>query len=627
MKDEAEKTLKHTLLCLILSCAIASVVQARTIGARGQVSEVWPPERSAATAPVHVPQPGELLTHNWEFTQILYDADTTYSNYRNYLNAVPVSMSFAPQGRGFLATLHTVFKTTDWGRTWQNLDRHPAPSTQYSEYRALRAPYYVNSLAVRPVQRGEVGLDTVLFALVRADVDSSALRTLYYQSGTQLWPFPALVLPYWVTNVIIPDSFTACAIAGLDGRLYRNDTLALSSSWEYIDAQKGFIRSGRSDSLLPEQTWITATCSAQDLIVAVGSYQWISRDRGRWWRIRHAADDVFDGSVSFTDSVHGLTGGGTIAPAAQGWVHVSHDGARTWSDRVLETDFPIRAVKMVTSDIGFAAGGIYQEDRGEIWSTTDGGVTWERDLSTSAEIRTLEAVRSSAAYIDVVAAGVFSDFRGGVWRTRVYAPASSGPIIVAEPDTVDFGERGPNVRDSLRVVLRNIGTAADTVLRVSGGNSTFTPRWLYSQGYVLGPPDSVAFWVVLYTDSLNGIFTRRLTVETKRSGSFDMMARVQVTADAMGTEPTIPRATALRVWPNPGNAQFAISYALPHEENIVLRIYDLTGRQVETLYAGRAAAGEHRLIWNAARQATGIYFVRWTRTDGAAQTVKLLLLK
>ena len=63
-------------------------------------------------------------------------------------------------------------------------------------------------------------------------------------------------------------------------------------------------------------------------------------------------------------------------------------------------------------------------------------------------------------------------------------------------------------------------------------------------------------------------------------------------------------------WPNPFNTSTTIRYSLPKASDIRITIHDILGRHVETLTDGRQHAGFHTVIFDAAGQASGIYFYR-----------------
>ncbi len=65
-------------------------------------------------------------------------------------------------------------------------------------------------------------------------------------------------------------------------------------------------------------------------------------------------------------------------------------------------------------------------------------------------------------------------------------------------------------------------------------------------------------------------------------------------------------------FPNPFNPNTNITYQLPVSEDISLKIYDITGKEVKTLVNGYVGAGSHTAVWNGtnnsgAKVASGIY--------------------
>ena len=68
-------------------------------------------------------------------------------------------------------------------------------------------------------------------------------------------------------------------------------------------------------------------------------------------------------------------------------------------------------------------------------------------------------------------------------------------------------------------------------------------------------------------------------------------------------------------YPNPFNPTTKIEYALPKESFVSLKVYDLLGREVTELVAGKQSPGSYRIEWNGtngkgASVSSGIYFCR-----------------
>jgi len=115
-----------------------------------------------------------------------------------------------------------------------------------------------------------------------------------------------------------------------------------------------------------------------------------------------------------------------------------------------------------------------------------------------------------------------------------------------------------------------------------------------------------------------------------------------------GVEPLTsetPLAHALyQNYPNPFNPTTTISYQLPTQSHVTLKIFNVLGREIATLVNAEQAAGYKSVTWNATNIPSGMYFYRLSvvltaqrdlvPTDGRngqagtyTETKKLLLIK
>ena len=89
----------------------------------------------------------------------------------------------------------------------------------------------------------------------------------------------------------------------------------------------------------------------------------------------------------------------------------------------------------------------------------------------------------------------------------------------------------------------------------------------------------------------------------------------------------IPASFALHQnYPNPFNPATVISYDIPVAGAVSLRVFDVLGREVETLVSDMKQPGAYTVTWNAARYASGIYFCR-LEAGRYVSTQKMMLVK
>ena len=79
-------------------------------------------------------------------------------------------------------------------------------------------------------------------------------------------------------------------------------------------------------------------------------------------------------------------------------------------------------------------------------------------------------------------------------------------------------------------------------------------------------------------------------------------------------------------YPNPFNSITHIEYVVPKKENVLLQVYDLRGRLVETLVDRTQKPGTYKVDFNASSYSSGIY-IYTIRVGDKTQTRKMVLVK
>jgi len=79
-------------------------------------------------------------------------------------------------------------------------------------------------------------------------------------------------------------------------------------------------------------------------------------------------------------------------------------------------------------------------------------------------------------------------------------------------------------------------------------------------------------------------------------------------------------------YPNPFNPSTVIKYSLPKNSQVVLKIFDILGKEVTTLVNQWQTEGVYTAEWNAASMPTGVYFYRLS-VDGFSDTKRMILIR
>lgn len=88
-----------------------------------------------------------------------------------------------------------------------------------------------------------------------------------------------------------------------------------------------------------------------------------------------------------------------------------------------------------------------------------------------------------------------------------------------------------------------------------------------------------------------------------------------------------PKALGLlQNYPNPFNTSTQITFSLPRDTYVILRVYNLLGNEIATLIDGWRSAGIHSVTWNAEGTPSGVYVCR-LEAGTVLDVIKMVLMK
>jgi hypothetical protein len=95
-------------------------------------------------------------------------------------------------------------------------------------------------------------------------------------------------------------------------------------------------------------------------------------------------------------------------------------------------------------------------------------------------------------------------------------------------------------------------------------------------------------------------------------------------SNVMTNSSTLQLSNSLRIAPNPFTNAATIAYSLPRAGNVSLKLYDVTGKLIQTLASGYHPAGASSFILYPSSLSKGIYLLKLT-IEGYSTTEKLIL--
>ncbi len=79
-------------------------------------------------------------------------------------------------------------------------------------------------------------------------------------------------------------------------------------------------------------------------------------------------------------------------------------------------------------------------------------------------------------------------------------------------------------------------------------------------------------------------------------------------------------------FPNPFNPSTRIIFYMPKAEHVTIKVFSITGQEIETLVEGIVPAGQHDLNWSATGLASGVYVCRM-QAENYAESIKMIYEK
>jgi photosystem II stability/assembly factor-like uncharacterized protein len=263
----------------------------------------------------------------------------------------------------------------------------------------------------------------------------------------------------------------------------------------------------------------------------------------------------------------------------------STDGGRTFQyyDMGAYTNYQV-GIYFFSNDTGFIAGKSNIVSEGAVvLFTSNGGNTWIKRYKSNIQNEHVWNI-------------MFIDRNNGFASIEAYFPGNPAAIIKTTNGGVNW----------TRITVTGTGINLDPI-----GFANAQTGWTadhISYGLVQTTNGGLNWSLISVGSNIHGIFVINDSI-AYASGKQVYKFSPALVGVASNETNTIPITHVLHQnFPNPFNSSTKISYTLARSTDVVLEIYNVEGRFIQTLYHGYQSAGEHSVVWNANNLPSGVYF-------------------
>ena len=441
---------------------------------------------------------------------------------------------------------------------------------------------------------------------------------------------------YFYQNPKDPNKFYSVT----DGGLYRSNDFGTT----FYSCNGGYVTT---------QFYATFANSYQDSIFCIGGLQ---DNRAAFYQGTVAWYKTFVGD-GFCCAVNSQNSNTCYTEYSYGDINRSNNGGVGWSDIGLpsqnETNkcFNTPFISCRSNPNIMYAGGT------SIYKSSVGGGSWAVQNANLNGGKVLSMDGSSTS-TDTVYAGVIPGTSGvaDIYRTvdgTNWTNVSNGTVPNRYPTDIHVN---PNNSKEVYATFGGFGTGhvykttnAGTTWTNISGNLPDLPHHsicidpLYPQNIYVGNDIGVfastnngAVW---YTYNFGMPYTlifdltivypnRHIRAATHGNGIYERSLVAQPLLGVNNNNQDVPKEfKLLQNYPNPFNPSTNIKFQVAKASNIVLSIYDITGRQVAVLVNQYTQPGTYQVKFDASGYASGIYFYKLSSTEGFTDVRKMMLVK
>jgi len=205
------------------------------------------------------------------------------------------------------------------------------------------------------------------------------------------------------------------------------------------------------------------------------------------------------------------------------------------------------------------------------------------------------------------------------WKTNLF---------ITDLDSIFF--EIVQVGDSAMIAFNLISKSSENINITGFFNREKSYTIEHALPFILSPYSSELIKVKFKPIS-NGCFKDTLHIRSDTDNSriaqlMILVGQTDTTVLGITEEYTATEFVLEQCYPNPFNPSTKLRYSVPQSSNVVMKLFDILGNEIETLVDGHKPTGTYEITWYAYNLPSGVYFYQ-LKAGSFVETKKMILLK
>ncbi len=252
------------------------------------------------------------------------------------------------------------------------------------------------------------------------------------------------------------------------------------------------------------------------------------------------------------------------------------------------------------------------------YAPPNGGFVEQNTITSDPQMQTPAIV--SDAEVDAMAQ----------WNQSEYGDSRfSAPSPVLTSTAYIYGDYNPSTLPGIVGGVKTDGITQTSTIAPTDqiGVSKFTDLTEnFSQSAHISTIDGLPIGSLMWNDAQNAAYNSAAAWKAV-AAAYNAIPGLPASLTAVKVTTTTPKSFALsQNYPNPFNPTTQINYTVPQNGFVTLKVYNVLGQEVASLFAGQQTAGSHFVTFDGNKLASGVYFYR-LQSGSNSVTMKMVLMK